>query len=349
MSLPQKTYKALSEADRTLGALDAQIRQLPNPALLVTPAITREAISTSALEGTYAPFADVLEAEYLEGNQTAEVREVRNYVFAALKGVELIQKKPICTTLLEELQARIVRGTRGDGYDAGKLRQRLVCIGNPGDTIEQARFVPPPHGDVLVTAMSDWEKWLNAEDDLPLLVKVALAHYQFETIHPFSDGNGRLGRLVITLQMMAGGVLSYPVLNLSPWLEPRRSSYVDHLLTTTTTGDFGPWVHFFAEAVADQSRAASLTIRELLEYRDSVVHTLKAQGATGMVLELANDLIGYPRISVTRAAAIYGVSFPTANAAINRLVQHGFMRETTGGSYGRVFACDKVFELIARP
>lgn len=134
--------------------MEAQVRQLPNPGLLVVPAVTREAISTSALEGTYAPLADVLEAEYSESKQTAEVREVRNYVSAALAGVELIKKKPICTTLLEDLQARLVRGTRGDGYDAGSLRQRLVCIGNTGEAIEQARFVPPPNGPLLVAGNS---------------------------------------------------------------------------------------------------------------------------------------------------------------------------------------------------
>src|SRR5690606_27102351 len=144
VSLPQAVYKTLTEAERALGVLEAQVRQLPNPDLLVVPAVTREAISTSALEGTYAPFADVLEAEYTEAKQSAEVREVRNYVRAALQGVEMIKRKPLCTTLLEELQALIVERTRGDGFDAGKLRSRLVCIGNTGDAIEQARFVPPP-------------------------------------------------------------------------------------------------------------------------------------------------------------------------------------------------------------
>lgn len=325
------------------------MQQLPNPRLLVQPAVTREAISTSALEGTYAPLAEVLEAEYIEDRKnSAEVREVRNYVRAALTGVEMISKKPICTTLLQHLQAEIVRGTRGGGYDAGALRQRLVCIGSSGQSIEQARFVPPPHGDILTAAMSDWEKWINQEDHLPLLVKVALGHYQFETIHPFSDGNCRLGRLVITLQLITEGALTYPILNLSPWFEPRRAEYVDHLLNTTITGSYDPWISFFAEAVAAQAKAAATTISELLDVRADMIRVLREDSARGMVLDLASDLIGYPRLSVSRVAEIYEVSRPAANTAVSRLVSLGILREITGGSYGRVFACDRVFDVIAR-
>jgi Fic family protein len=347
--LQQATYKVLGQAERGLGALEAQVQQLPDPRLLVQPAVTREAISTSALEGTYAPLADVLEAEYVqEAKSSAEVREVRDYIRAAIRGVDLIERKPICTALLEQLQGQLVRGTRGDGYDAGRLRQRLVAIGNTGESIEQARFVPVPQGERLVAAMSDWEKWVNEEDDLPLLVKVALGHYQFETIHPFSDGNGRLGRLVITLQLITEQALTYPVLNLSPWLEPRRAQYIDSLLNATITGDFDPWVRFFAQAVAAQAAKASTTIAELLAFRDEVIRLLKDTRSRGVVLDLASDLIGYPRITVSRAAEIYNVTYPAANSAMRRLVDLGVMREITGGTYGRVFACDRVYDLIAR-
>jgi Fic family protein len=260
----------------------------------------------------------------------------------------MIQRIPICISLLQDLQARIVRGTRGDGYDAGGLRRHQVCIGTEGDAIEQARFVPPPPGDLLLRGMTDWEKWVNAEDDLPLLVKAALGHYQFETLHPFSDGNGRLGRLVIILQLIASGVLTYPILNLSPWLETRRTAYIDHLLNTSLTGDFDPWVAFFAEAIAAQARTASRTITGLLAVRAEAVQMLKEDGAKGVVLDLANDLIGFPRITVSRAAEIYNVSYPAANAAVGRLVSLGLMREITGGNYGRVFACDRVYDVIAQ-
>jgi Fic family protein len=347
--LAQATYKKLSVADRALGALEAKIHQVPNPRLVVQPSIAREAVSTSALEGTYAPLADVLEAEYVEDRkQTAEVREVQNYVRAALNGVDLVGKKPICVTMLQDLQKMIVRGTRGDGYDAGMLRQHQVCIGNAGEGIEQARFVPPPPGDLLVSGMSDWEKWVNARDEIPLLVKAALGHYQFETLHPFSDGNGRLGRLVITLQLIDGGALTHPILNLSPWFEPRRDAYLDHLLNTTITGDFDPWVSFFADAVAARADAASNTITEMLNVRSEMIKLLKDDRAKGAILDLASDLIGYPRISVRQTARLYQITYPAANSIVSRLVELGILREITGSSYGRIFACDRVYNVIAK-
>ncbi len=339
----------LSEADRALGRLDARVAQLPNPGLLVRPALTREAVSTSALEGTYALLSDVLESEYVDdSHRSAEVREVRNYIRAAARGIKLIEKKPICLRVVAELQGILVKGTRGDSYDAGKLRERLVCIGDRGQGIERSRFVPPPNGDLLINGFSDWEKWVNSSLEIPVLVKAALGHYQFETLHPFSDGNGRIGRLVVTLQLIEEGVLHHPVLNLSPWFEPRREDYIDHLLTVSQTGKFDPWVRFFAEAVRDRSRAADETIGRLITFSDEVVETLRREKARGAVLDLAARLIGYPVVSVTDVQEELRVSYPTANQAVGRLVELGFLREVTGGNYGRVFVCDQVREELAR-
>ena len=347
--LTQATYKLLSEADRALGALNAHTELLPNPKLLVRPAIMREAVSTSALEGTYAALSDVLEAEYTESQRTpAEVREIRNYVRAATKGLELIDSLPICLRLIARLQKILVAGTRGNSYDAGRLRERQVYIGEEGVGIQQSRFVPAPPGDLLRDGMNEWEKWINSDDDVPLLVKAALAHYQFETLHPFSDGNGRLGRLVITLQLTSARALKHPILNLSPWFEPRRTAYVDHLMMLSSTGDYDPWVSFFAQAVTARSQAASKTIRDLLSAREEFIARLNQDGAKGMVMELASELIGFPRISVREAAEKYGVKYPTANTAVSRLVRLGILREITGSSYGRVFACDHVYNIIAQ-
>ncbi len=265
IELSQRTYRLLSEADRALGAMDAKVELLPNPTLLVRPALTKEAVATSALEGTFAPLVDVFEADYVDSRRSSsEVREIRNYISAATEGLDMIGERPICLNLLADLQRILVQGTRGDSYDAGALRMRQVCIGDEGLGIEGSRFVPPPPGDELRGGMDAWEKWINADLDIPLLVKAALGHYQFETLHPFSDGNGRLGRLVVTLQLIAEGALKFPILNLSPWLEPRRTRYIDHLLAVSETGDFDPWVAFFAEAVRARADAASKTISSLL-------------------------------------------------------------------------------------
>ncbi|GAA4539615.1 Fic family protein [Amycolatopsis samaneae] len=348
VELTPGSYKIISEADRALGALDVRIERLPNPQLLVRPSLTREAVSTSALEGTYAPYADVLEAQYGDDRETtAEVREVQNYVRAALHGLHLIERKPLCLNVISELQSVLVKGTRGDSYDAGRLRERLVCIGDRGRGIEQSRFVPPPHGDALRDGVSDWEKWINHDQEMPVLVKVALGHYQFETLHPFSDGNGRIGRLVITLQLIQEEIIRHPVLNLSPWLEPRREDYIDHLLAVSKTGDFDPWVRFFAEAVKARAKAAADTIDRLIGFSNEVVETMKKTGARGAVLDLAATLIGYPIMTVPKVQADLGVSYPTANSAVSRLREAGFLRELTGRNYGRMYICDRVYDELA--
>ena len=342
------TYKAISEADRALGAMDARVAQLPNPRLLIQPSLTREAVSTSALEGTYAPYADVLEAQYTDKDVTAEVREVRNYVRAAVHGLDLIQRRPICLSTVAELQKLLVSGTRGDSYDAGQLRKRLVCIGDRGRGIEQSRFVPPPNGTPLAEGVSAWEKWINTEQEMPALVKVALSHYQFETLHPFSDGNGRIGRLAITLQLIEEKVITHPILNLSPWLEPRREDYIDHLLTVSKTGDFDPWVRFFAEAVRARADAAVATINNLISFSNEVVESMKRVGErSAAVANLATNLIGYPVMTVSRVQQDLDVSYPTANKAVNKLVQAGYLRELTGRNYGRIFICDRVYGLLS--
>ena len=348
-----RTFKLISEAERALGRLDAAAVRLPNPGLLVRPTLYREAVSTSALEGTFAPLGAVLEAEYVDDRQrTVEEREILNYVKAANRGLDLIAVKPICLTVIAELQEILVKDTRGDSYDAGMLRERQVYIGEQHLGIEASRFVPPPPGDVLRDGVSDWEKWLHLDeeaDDTPLLAKAALGHYQFETLHPFSDGNGRLGRLIVVLQLIEAGALTHPVLNLSPWLEPRKDQYKDLLLDTSRTGDFDPWVQFFATGVQHQAVDALRRIDRLNAIRDSMLEELRAQRAKGVILDIAQDLIGYPIISPTQAASMHGVTYPPASAALRRLESMGFVREITGRNYGRLYACNAVLRVLEGP
>ncbi|RZS45135.1 Fic/DOC family protein [Herbihabitans rhizosphaerae] len=196
--------------------------------------------------------------------------------------------------------------------------------------------------------VSEWEKWINAEQEMPVLVKTALSHYQFETLHPFSDGNGRIGRLAITLQMIEERVLEHPVLNLSPWLEPRREDYIDHLLDTSKTGNFDPWVNFFARAVRAQANAAVTTVDKLIAFSNEVANKMKAAGERSpALLNLAANIIGYPVMTVTRVQHDLAVSYPTANSAIAKLVGAGYLREITGRTYGRLFLCDRVYDLLA--
>ena len=351
VSLSMKTQQMVNNASMSVGRLDFAVKRLPNPSLLVRPALRREAQSTSALEGTYATLEEVLEADYIdEAGARAEVREVMNYVRAAEMALRLVREKPICLNVIAPLQAELVRRTRGDGWDKGRLRETNVYIGERSSGIEKSRFVPPPCGDRLVEGVSAWEKWVHAEDDYPLLVKIAMAHYQFETLHPFSDGNGRLGRLIITLQLVTAGVLTYPVLNLSPWLEPRKEDYKDLLLRVSTVGDFDSWVRFFSEAVHQQAEDGVQRIEELLTFQAELRQKLADAKVRGMTTALADNLLGYPFITIPEAAELHGVTYPPAKKAIETLVELGALREMTKQTPGitRMFVCDPVMRVLSR-
>ncbi|MFI1993120.1 Fic family protein [Actinoplanes sp. NPDC020271] len=351
-SHPALTLRAINAAATAAMAvvrLDEALSQLPNPKLLVRPFVRREAVSTSALEGTYAAFDEVLEAEFLEDRyMSADQREAYNYVRATDQALQLMETYPLSRGLVGTLQLSIVRGTSGETYDAGDLRQRLVKIGNPGQSIEDARYIPPPNGMILEQGFSEWEKWINSSSDIPIIAKVALAHYQFESLHPYNDGNGRVGRLLAILQLIQEGVLRLPVLNIAPWLEPRREQYIKGLIDVTLTGDFSPWVEFFSEAVRVQAEEGIVTIRELLGERDEMVKLLRDGGLRGSGLHIAENLIGYPVIDVPTARTMIGKSFEAANQAVQRLVDFGLLREITGRRQNRLFACDRVLRITSQ-
>jgi Fic family protein len=347
VTLTQATINVMGQADRALGALTARIRLLPNPNLLVQPALRKEAKDTSALEGTFAHLDEVLKADFIDPpKRSSEIREIMNYVTAATAAIEMVRTLPICRRLLEPIQKMLVTGTRGDGYDAGRLRERQVHIGEEGAPVEEARFVPTPPGETLISGFQQWEEWVNGEDDLPLLAKLAMSHYQFETLHPFSDGNGRLGRLVITLQLLVAKELEYPVLNLSSWFEPRRTEYVDALRRVSLTGDFDTWIALFSRAVRDRSRTALSTIDALIAYRDGIVARAHASGIRGITHDVADIVIGNPVITVSEFAKQRQVAYNTARANVEKLVGMGIYRQLAGIDYGRIYFSQEVAKLI---
>jgi Fic family protein len=293
----------------------------------------------------------VLAADFIEtSRQSAELREVLNYVSAAEQGFELIRDLPICVRVLCELQKILVRGTRGDTYDSGRLRETQVFIGERELGIEQSKFVPVPEGNLLRDGVSDWEKWINnREDQISLVVKAAAGHYQFETLHPFSGGNGRLGRLIVVLQLMEAGTLAYPVLNLSPWLKPRKEEYKTRLRNVSATGDYDPWVRFFATAVEAQAADMVQRIEELLAVREGFLQTIRESKKHGFVVEIIEDLIGYLPLSASTTADRHGVTYNTANDSLRKLEKMGILQEITGARYGRIFVCPAVRRIVTRP
>jgi Fic family protein len=319
---------------------------LPNPGLLARPATRREAVSTSALEGTYAALSDVFEADFLDADQiTSSVSEVRNYVTAAERAYELIEHgHPISIRMLEDLQRELLRGTPSDGPHAGSVRTTQVFIGVGNRRVESARFVPPPADHRLTDGLQSWQAWIQDSVLIPTIIRVAVAHYQFETLHPFHDGNGRLGRLVMALQLMSAGDLRYPVLNISPWLEQNRTEYQDGLLRVSQTGEWDPWVCFISAAVHAEALEVIARVDKLLALREGFQKTL--QGSKGVSLRIADDLIGYPMITASLAAKLYNVSYQAANSAISKLVDRGILRQRTAGRYDRIFQCDAVLTAL---
>ena len=351
VQLSAKTYVALAEAASLVARADQAVTQLPNPELLTRQAIRKEALSTSAIEGTYAAMEDVLKADFVEPSEISpEVEEIHNFVTAAETATVWIkEKRPITIALLEHLQGLLVHGTSSDNSQAGRVRTTDVFIGLKGAEVENARFVPCPHGHHLRDGLLAWEGWINkTSDDMHLLARMAVGHYQFETLHPFNDGNGRLGRLVLLLQLMAAGELSHPVVALSPWLESRRHRYQDHLFNISAFGDFDPWVRFFCEGAAAQARSAVERIRTLVALKDRMVVAVRQSGAKGTAVDIAGDLIGYPLFNVKLMQERYSVSYQSANNAVSRLVDLGLVQPISDRKWGRIFACEDAMRILVR-
>lgn len=348
-NLSPAAVAAAAKAAMAIARLDEAVAQLPRPEILVRPIIRREAASTSALEGTYATFQEVLEADFLQDNQMSyEQREIRNYVEASELAIQNITERRISRSFLGGLQRIIVRRTKGDTADAGDLRPHEVAIGAENKPIQEARFVPCPAGDHLIFGVDAWEQWINQKSDLLIVAKMAIGHYQFETLHPFGDGNGRLGRLISLLQIMQTGELRWPVLNIAPWFESRRQLYQDGLLDVTLSGDFSPWVELFAEAVEVQAREGLTRIQTLLSIRDRMVADLRARGMRGSPVEIAEVLIGYPVIDVPTVKNLLGKSFQAANQAVGKLIEQGILMEITGRRQDRMFVAPEILRTVNR-
>lgn len=346
--LSQDSVNAITKASMAVARLDVTVSALPNPALLVRLIIRREATATSALEGTHAELDAVLHSEFLEvGQMSSEQREISNVIHATEYLIEQLKTRPLNRTLLGETQRLIVKGTRDEDWDSGDLRKRQVIIGKPGAPIEESRFIPPPNGPVLEEGFSDWEKWINSNPEIPIIVRMAVGHYQFETLHPYNNGNGRVGRLVALMQLIDEGLLSYPVLDLSSWLDQNRDAYIGHLLRVSETGEFNSWIQFFSKAIEVRSDEIRDIAKKLIAFRDETKSRLMKNGFQGgTVIQIIDQLIGYPIIDVELVQIFTGKSFEAANTAVSRLIDASVLREVSGRKRNRIFRCDEVMKII---
>jgi Fic family protein len=343
-----ETWNAITAATAELARLDQAALQIPNAALLRRPTLRREAQSTSALEGTVVAFTELLEAEQAADRPAAPaMREVLNYIRAAEDAYQWVVERPVTIALLEGLQTTLTDGI--DVAGSGTLRERQVAIGTMGRPITEARFVPQPPGDTLRSSLEALLDWIQQSRGFLPVVRAALAHYQFETIHPFTDGNGRIGRLMIVLQLVRDHVLREPVLIVSPWFEARRREYQDALLNLSLTGDYDEWVRFFCHGIEAQAADTTQRITRLLALQQSHQTQTREAGLRGVAVQIAEGLIEHPILNVTAMAARYGVTFPAANGAIERLVGLGLLREFTGRSRDRWYEATDVLDAIEAP
>jgi len=342
----------LSQADRALGRLDGSIQTLPNPDLFVFMYVRKEAVLSSQIEGTQSSLQDLLaaEAQIFDPARPRDVSEVVNYVGAMHYGLQRLAELPVSVRLIREIHAELLRGVRGSRLTPGELRRSQNWIGPSGCTLNEAAFVPPPPEEIAGT-LSAWEEFLHQEDDIPLLIKIGLAHAQFETIHPFLDGNGRMGRLLITFLLCERSVLMKPVLYLSYYFKQHRSEYYDQLQAIRDTGDWEGWLAFFLHGVAEASAQATATARHIMDLREThraliVEHLRRKAGNGHRVLEY---LYEQPIVSVNEIREVTGTSYPAANDLVHRLVDIGLLSEITGRRRNRRFAYSSYIGLFADP
>ncbi len=333
LDLPASTVRLLGEAEGALGRLAGIGRLLPNPDLLIRPYLLREALSSTRIEGTQASMAEVFEADAAGEAPNADVEEVVNYVAAMRWGLERLDELPLSTRLFCEMHRRLMDGVRGRELAPGELRTSQNWIGAPGSTIETAQFVPPPP-DELPALLADWERFAHEQAELPLLVQNALLHSQFETIHPFLDGNGRLGRLLLVFFLIARGRLTVPLLYLSAYLERQRQDYYGALQAIRETGDPIPWVDLFLTAVETQADDAVQRAQQIIALRESYLQTAATMG-TPNALALVDLICENPVVTTRSIEDRLDVSRPTALRLLRRMEGRGVLTETDSGARGQ--------------
>ncbi len=328
--LTPETVVRLSEADAALGRLAGAGRLLPDPHLLVNAYITREAVSSSRIEGTQASVTEVFDAAVTGETKRDDIREVRNYVAALEHGVRRMQDDdfPISLRLIKEMHKILLTGVRGHDKTPGEFRTTQNWIDSPDNRPTTATFVPPPVHEMW-QALDDWEKYLHdGEPRLPLLVRCALLHYQFETIHPFLDGNGRMGRLFIVLYLMGRGRLAAPLLYLSGYLDRRKSDYYDRLQYVRERGQVTEWLQFFLDGVAVEATDAVDRAEQLSDLREGYRSRLQGGGRSHLAVDLlfANQIL-----TVRHLQDRLGLSQPGANQMLRRLAAAGIVQEIGSG------------------
>jgi Fic family protein len=342
--------RLLSNADRAIGRLDGVTIILPNPELFVAMYVKQEAVFSSQIEGTQSTLEDVLEYEAgsVKDRGPKDVEEVVNYVRAMNRGLHRLEHLPLSLRLLREIHAELLKGVRGGDRTPGEFRRSQNWIGPANCTLDDAEFVPPPP-HAMKEALDNFEKFLHDRDTMPVLIHCALAHAQFETIHPFLDGNGRVGRLLITFLLCQRQTLNRPLLYLSYYLKAHRTEYYDRLTAIRNQGDWEGWLKFFLRGVYEVSQASTTTALAMFQlrenHRDLIIEKM-ASSTNGF--KLLDHLFEVPVITIRAAEKFMEVSYVTASSIIKQMEELGILKEITGQQRNKVFRYEPYLELFSR-
>jgi Fic family protein len=336
----------LGEADRALARLAEVGNQFPALHALVQPYIRQEAVLSSRIEGTRTTLEQLYTYEAVQQSFFADTHEVQNYVIALDYGLQRLSSLPVSLRLVRELHSRLMKGVRGEHSTPGEFRHSQNWIGPEGCTLVNATYVPPPLEE-MKTALSAWEDFVHLPSDLPPLARLAMIHYQFEAIHPFVDGNGRIGRLLIVLLMCEWGLLPLPLLYLSAYFESMRSEYYARLLAVSQKGEWEEWLRFFFTGVRDQAQVSAQRIGRLRVLISKYGAILEKEHAGERLKHVVNILYGRPIITIRQLQLELKLGdYKTAERCVNRLVELGILREVTGRRRNRIFRADAIWQAI---
>lgn len=348
IALSGELVAKLVDANKKLAALDGLSARIPNMDLFVSMYVRKEALLSSQIEGTQCTLDDILNP-LIEENTNRNVSDVVNYIKATEFALNRLHSLPLCNRLIKETHAVLMEGVRGQEKSPGEFRYSQNWIGGQGSTIRNARYIPPNPED-MQTAMSDLEKYMNGDDSLDPLIQAALIHYQFETTHPFLDGNGRVGRLLITLFLMEKGILSHPALYISYFLKMNRIEYYDRMMQVRKTGDYEQWVMFFLQALSDSAGDAIQTIDALTALHNQSVAklgTFSKRQQTNL-LKLFAYIETNPIIDIQKTAAALGLSYNTVSKMVTILVDEGILWQTDKAGKAKIYSYADYLDILRK-
>ena len=341
----QDMIRLLIKANTQIATLNEIAKHIPNMNLFVSMYVRKEALMSSQIEGTQATLEDVFDP-MLDTNRNRDVADVVNYIKATEYAILRLETLPLCNRLLRETHAILMENVRGQEKNPGEFRHSQNWIGGQGSTLKTARFIPPNQEDMTI-AMSDLEKYINEDNTTDYLIRAALIHYQFETIHPFLDGNGRIGRLLITLYLMETKLLTTPALYISYFLKRNRIEYYDRMTEVRNKGDYEQWIRFFLQAIYECAADAIVTFDKLAVLHEKNEAAILAMGRGAKnALSVFHYLEANPIIDIRKTAEATGLSFNTVTAAVKKLTAMKILIQTNATSRNRTFAYAEYLDLL---